>query len=88
MKKIISLILCVLFSIHGFCQENKYALQITHLKDNFYVYVSYGTYNGEKYPANAMYLVTVKGVILFDTPWAISITSLCSIAFGKSIIKK
>jgi metallo-beta-lactamase class B len=69
MKKIISLILCVLFSIHGFCQENKYALQITHLKDNFYVYVSYGTYNGEKYPANAMYLVTAKGVILFDTPW-------------------
>jgi metallo-beta-lactamase class B len=69
MKKFISLTFYVLFSIPGFCQKNKYALEFAHLKDNFYVYVSYGTYNGEKYPANAMYLITKKGVILFDTPW-------------------
>ncbi len=69
MKKFIFLTFYVLFSIPGFCQKNKYALEFAHLKDNFYVYVSYGTYNGERYPANAMYLITKKGVILFDTPW-------------------
>jgi metallo-beta-lactamase class B len=69
MKKIIFLISYVLFSIPGFCQKNKYVLEFAHLKDNFYVYVSYGTYNRERYPANAMYLITKKGVILFDTPW-------------------
>lgn len=69
MKKNILSFLLYLCSLSGFAQKNKYPLEITHLKDNFYVYVSYGSYNGERYPANAMYLVTKKGVILFDTPW-------------------
>lgn len=69
MKKTIFFLLFFTCSLGCFSQKNKYPLEITHLKDNFYVYVSYGTYNGERYPANAMYLVTNKGVILFDTPW-------------------
>ncbi len=69
MKQKILIAVLYLFSIVAFAQKNNYPLEITHLKDNFYVYVSYGTYKGERYPANAMYLVTNKGVVLFDTPW-------------------
>lgn len=50
-------------------QNNPAALTITHLTDNFYIYVTYQPIEGEPYPANAMYLVTDKGVVLFDTPW-------------------
>lgn len=69
MKSFVLLFLFGLITSTGFCQQNKYPLQITHLSGSFYVYVSYGIYAGEHYPANAMYLVTKKGVILFDTPW-------------------
>jgi metallo-beta-lactamase class B len=44
-------------------------LQITRLTGDFYIYTTYNLYNGEKVPANGMYLVTAKGVVLFDTPW-------------------
>ncbi len=29
----------------------------------------YNVYNGTTFPANSMYMVTSKGVVLFDTPW-------------------
>lgn len=44
-------------------------LQITPLKDDFYIYTTYHLYQGEKISANGMYLVTDKSVVLFDTPW-------------------
>lgn len=44
-------------------------LQITRLTGNFYIYTTYNLYKGGKTPANGMYLVTPKGVVLFDTPW-------------------
>lgn len=69
MKKTIFFLLLFVSSFSCFSQTNNYDLEITHLKDNFYVYVSYSTYNDKGYPANAMYLITNKGVILFDTPW-------------------
>lgn len=50
-------------------QTNSAALSITHLIDNFYIYVTYQPIDGSPYPANSMYLVTDKGVVLFDTPW-------------------
>lgn len=45
------------------------ALEITPVNEKLYVYTTYHTYNGGKVSANAMYLVTNKGVVLFDTPW-------------------
>ncbi|MGN6532351.1 MAG: BlaB/IND/MUS family subclass B1 metallo-beta-lactamase [Ginsengibacter sp.] len=69
MKNYIYLFVLIFYSLNSFGQAKSYLLEITHLKDGFYVYVNYGTYNNERYPANAMYLVTDKGVILFDTPW-------------------
>ncbi len=44
-------------------------LQITCLTGDFYIYTTYNLYNGDKIPANGMYLVTSNGVVLFDTPW-------------------
>lgn len=44
-------------------------LQIEHLSGNFYVYTTYNTYQDAKVRANGVYLVTKKGVVLFDTPW-------------------
>jgi metallo-beta-lactamase class B len=70
MKDFLVLFMLLFCSVNIFSQKKNYPLEITHLKDGFYVYVNYGTYNNERYPANSMYLVTGKGVILFDTPWA------------------
>lgn len=45
------------------------ALEITHLTGNFYLYKTYSLYQNNYISANAMYLITNKGAILFDTPW-------------------
>jgi len=44
-------------------------LKITHASGNLYVFTSYGRYQDQLIPANAMYAVTDKGIVLFDTPW-------------------
>jgi len=50
-------------------QSSNSNLQITHLTGDFYIFTTYNIYKGEKIPSNGMYLVTSKGVVLFDTPW-------------------
>lgn len=69
MKKWLFVAWCCLLAGTVCGQQDTYRLKITHLSGNLYLYVSYGTYGGQRYPANAMYAVTRKGVILFDTPW-------------------
>lgn len=69
MKRLLIILLLCSFAGNVFCQSKMPAISIIHLTGNFYTYISYGTYEGEPTPANAMYLVTKKGVILFDTPW-------------------
>lgn len=59
----------LLFSISSFAQTSSPKLKITHLSGDFYVYTTYSTYEGNQIPANGMYLITDKGVVLFDTPW-------------------
>ena len=44
-------------------------LKIAQLTGNFYVYTTYKVMDGSPFPSNSMYLVTGKGVVLFDTPW-------------------
>jgi len=56
-----------LSSVSG--QSNGSNLQITRLTGDFYIYTTYNLYKDEKIPANGMYLVTNKGVVLFDSPW-------------------
>ena len=45
------------------------SLTISQLSGDFYIYKTYGFLNGSSFPSNSMYLVTSKGVVLFDTPW-------------------
>lgn len=67
--KLITTLLLVCSLTGGFCQQMNTGLQISPLRENFYVYTTYGTYKGYRVPANGMYVVTDEGVILFDTPW-------------------
>ena len=58
----------LLFSASVFAQKPP-KLSITHLTGDFYVFTTYQVYEGKPVPANAMYLVTSEGVVLFDSPW-------------------
>jgi len=68
MRKLASLILLLVLS-NTFAQTKDSPLQISHLTGDFYVYKTFHDYNGTLMSANAMYLVTDKGVVLFDAPW-------------------
>ena len=63
------LLLFSLCTIPAASQKKSPPLQFTHVAGNLYAYVSYGYYQQETYPANAMYMVTPVGIVLFDTPW-------------------
>ncbi len=39
------------------------------IKNNLHIYKTFGVFGGKEYSANSMYLVTKKGVVLFDVPW-------------------
>ena len=69
MRTLVITLLSILFltQVHG--QPPATNLTIAHLTGNFYVYTTYNNYKGTRIGANAMYLVTDKGVVLFDTPW-------------------
>ncbi len=65
---IISFILLFVFSSIHAQTNNK--MEITHLTGDFYIYTTFKDLgDGKPYPSNSMYLVTNKGVVLFDTPW-------------------
>ncbi|BDQ12043.1 BlaB/IND/MUS family subclass B1 metallo-beta-lactamase [Sediminibacterium sp. TEGAF015] len=61
-------IFSIAFSSSAFAQSSP-KLKIESLAGNFYVYTTYNTYQDSKVRANGVYLVTKKGVVLFDTPW-------------------
>ena len=66
----ILLIISFLFSVTNiFGQSVEPKLKISPLTGDFYIYTTYGSYQGNPVPANGMYLVTNDGVVLFDTPW-------------------
>lgn len=67
MKTIFFSLLCLCWLANGFAQKAK--LEINHLTGDFYIYTTYNKYNEYQVPAHGMYLVTEKGVLMFDTPW-------------------
>lgn len=69
MRKLASIILFLVIVSNSFGQSKNSPLQISHLSGDFYVYRTFSDYNGTKISANALYLVTDKGVVLFDAPW-------------------
>ena len=69
MRKLASIILFLVIVSNSFGQSENSPLQISHLTGDFYVYKTFSDYKGNLISANAMYLVTSKGVVLFDVPW-------------------
>ncbi|WKL48472.1 subclass B1 metallo-beta-lactamase [Flavobacterium pectinovorum] len=69
MQKLALIILFLVALSNSFGQSKNSPLQISHLTGDFYVYRTFHDYNGTMISANAMYLVTDKGVVLFDAPW-------------------
>jgi metallo-beta-lactamase class B len=68
--RLIILAISLIFSLNNTsAQPEKAKLNITHLTGNFYIYTTYNTYQESRVPANGMYIVTDKGVVMFDTPW-------------------
>jgi metallo-beta-lactamase class B len=64
-----SIVILFLVLSESFGQTKDNGLKISHLAGDFYVYTTYVSLNETPFPANGMYLVTNKGVVLFDTPW-------------------
>ena len=44
-------------------------LVITPLEKDFYIFTTWQVYDGEKFPANGMYMLTTAGAVLIDCPW-------------------
>ncbi len=65
MKKLFSLI--ALIGSFAFGQIKP--IQIDPINNNLFVYQTFNSCNGVEYNANGMYLVTNKGIVLFDVPW-------------------
>jgi len=69
MRKLASILLLFGILSNSFGQSKNSPLQISHLTGDFYVYKTFHDYKGTLISANALYLVTNKGVVLFDAPW-------------------
>jgi glyoxylase-like metal-dependent hydrolase (beta-lactamase superfamily II) len=69
MRNIIVLFISIFSCAPIFGQTKEANLKIFPLTGGFYVYVTYNTVDGVRFPSNSMYLVTEEGVVLFDTPW-------------------
>jgi metallo-beta-lactamase class B len=69
MRKVAAIILFFIILSNSFGQSKNSPLQISHLIGDFYVYKTFHDYKGTLISANAMYLVTDKGAVLFDAPW-------------------
>ncbi len=69
MHLITTAIISIFCLSNSFAQNNAPNLKISPLTGDFYIYESYNYWKGNRISANAMYLVTNNGVVLFDTPW-------------------
>lgn len=65
MKKLFSLITL----IGSFTFGQIKPIQIDPINNNLFVYQTFNSFNGVEYNANSIYLVTNKGIVLFDVPW-------------------
>lgn len=61
---VLSLFLASFFNaqVRDFVIEQPFGKQL-------YLYKTFGVFEGKEYSTNALYLVTKKGVVLFDVPW-------------------
>jgi len=68
MKKITLLAACFT-SVLLKAQTKPFKISIEHLGGNYYIFTSWGMAGDEPFPANGLYVVTDKGIVVLDTPW-------------------
>lgn len=62
----------LVFAVIFLCTSHAIAqppLKIEKLTSDFFVFTTYKDINGTRFPSNGMYVVTVAGVVMIDTPW-------------------
>lgn len=69
MKLTVLLSLLMFYSTNLFSQKKPASLEISQLKEDFYVFTTYRDYNGTPFPSNGLYALTSEGVVMIDTPW-------------------
>jgi metallo-beta-lactamase class B len=70
LRKAFAIAILVFMAGSAWGQQPSSKLVISSLTKDTYVYTTWGDPgNGSLFPANGLYLVTSKGVVLFDTPW-------------------
>ncbi|PSK94361.1 metallo-beta-lactamase class B [Taibaiella chishuiensis] len=69
MIKTMALLLGISATTLASATENKPALEIKQLTGDFYIFTTYQVYNNQPVPANGMYVVTDKGVVMLDGAW-------------------
>ena len=69
MKQFYSLLLFVFVYQLVQAQQTEPRLLITKINSNVYVYTTFNTFKGARFPANGLYVVTGDGVLMIDTPW-------------------
>lgn len=72
MRRFFTTLLFVFSLTTVFGQSTHKSLEIFHLTGDFYVYITYQSYQGTPFPANGLYLVTKEGIVMIDTPWDIT----------------
>ena len=65
-KILLILLVCLINNINA--QVKDFVIE-PPLKKNLYLYKTFGVFGGKEYSTNALYLITRKGVVLFDVPW-------------------
>ena len=69
MRTIAAILICLFFTNDLYGQSSDGKLKISHLTGDFYIYTTYNLYKGTPVPANGLYFVTNKGVVMIDSPW-------------------
>lgn len=58
----------LLLSLCGHAQKAN-TFTISHLIGDFYIYTTWQDIDSAPFPANGMYVVTAKGIVIIDSPW-------------------
>ena len=67
-KTVLFFLISMFLSMGSHAQVKDFVIEPA-INPNFYIYQSYGVFGGKTYSANAVYLLTSEGAVLFDVPW-------------------
>lgn len=68
MNKTFFLLWSLLLFVSVYAHDGK-GFTIDHLTGDFYIYETWQSIDGHPFPANGMYVVTQKGIVIIDCPW-------------------